>query len=133
MCPRYEGETHSANVRRGETRWLEFSTAIRGPAGVWLLRFLVALPAGAIDVHGRQVLRLLLGDIELDDVHDPSDGADRNGHFPAAEQMPLLQQHVAHVVVARVDDKPLDPPDLAVGGIDALSAAHADLARGQGA
>ena len=47
--------------------------------------------------------------------------------------MPLLQQHVAHVVVARVDDKPLDSPDLAVGGIDALTAAHADLARGQGA
>jgi hypothetical protein len=28
--------------------------------------------------------------------------------------MPLLQQHVAHVMVERVDDKPLDSPDITV-------------------
>ena len=93
----------------------------------------MALSAGVVDVHERQVLRLLLGDVELDAVHDPGDGPDRDGHFPAAKHMPLLQQHVADVMAARVDDKPLNSPDLAVGGIDALIAPHADLTRGQGA
>jgi hypothetical protein len=77
-------------------------------------------PLGCFDVHEREVLRLLLADVEVDAVHHPGDSTDRNDHIPAAEQMSLLQEHVAHVVIARVDDKPLDPPDLAVCGIDAL-------------
>ncbi len=44
----------------------------------------------------RQVLRLLLGDAEMDAVLHPRDSADRDGHIPAAKQMPLLQQHMAH-------------------------------------
>ena len=107
--------------------------AIRDPLTYRFSASLVALSAGVIGVHGRQVPHLLLGDVEPDAVHDPGDGANRDGHLPAAKQMPLLQQHVAYVVVARVDDKPLDSSDLAVGGIDALIAAHCDLARRQGA
>ena len=71
---------------------------------------LAALPAGVIDVHGRQVLHLLLGDVELDDVDDLGNDADRDDHLPAAKHMPLLQQHVAHMVVPRVDDKPSTRP-----------------------
>ena len=45
--------------------------------------------------------------------------------------MPLLQEHMSHVVVARVDDEPLDPPDVAIGGMDLLAAAHGHLAQGE--
>src|ERR1022692_1924831 len=78
------------------------ATAVRFSAS------LAALPGRVIDDHGRQVLHLLLGNAELDAVVDPGDGADRDGYFLAAEHVPLLQEHMGHVVVARVDDKPLD-------------------------
>ena len=58
------------------------------------------------------------------------DGADRDGYFLAAEHMPLLQQHVGHMAAAGVDDQPLDLPDGAVGGVNALAAAHGYLAQG---
>ena len=51
----------------------------------------VAAVSRVIDVHGRQVLHLLSGDVELDTVVDPSHGADRDSHFLAAPQVPLLE------------------------------------------
>jgi hypothetical protein len=92
---------------------------------------MTGLFAEVIDVYEREVFRLLLADVEVHTVHHPGDSTDRNDHISAAEQVSLLQQHVAHVVIARVDDKSLDPPDLAVGGIDALAAVHFDLVRGR--
>ena len=61
----------------------------------------MALSPGVIDVPRRQVLHLLLGEVEPDTVVvdllngivvDLGDGADRDGYFLAAEQMPLLQE-----------------------------------------
>jgi hypothetical protein len=42
--------------------------------------------------------------------------------------MPLLEEHVGHVVVASVDDEPLDPSADAIGGMDLLTAAYGHLA-----
>jgi hypothetical protein len=82
-----------------------------------------------MDVDGRQVLHLLLGDVEPDAVVDAGDRADRDGHFLASPQMPLLEEHMGHMVVSRVDDQALDPPDIAVGGVDVLVPAHGHLAQ----
>jgi hypothetical protein len=51
-------------------------------------------PAVVVDRHGRQVLHLLPGDAEPDAVLDPCDRADLDGHFPAAPQVPFLEDHV---------------------------------------
>src|ERR1019366_2580686 len=83
-----------------------------------------------MDVHGRQVLYLLLGDAEPDTVVDPSHGADRDSHFLAAPKGPLLKEHVSNVVIARVDDQALDSSDGAVRSMDLVAAAHGDLAQG---
>jgi len=91
------------------------------------------LPAGVIDVDGRQVLHLLLGGAELDTVHtDRGHGGDRDGDFLAAPQVALLEEYVGHVVAARVDDKPLDLPDGAVGDMDVLAASAENQARSAG-
>ena len=42
-----------------------------GPAGVAHLFIVARLSVRVIDVHGRQVLHLLLGDVEPDTVVDP--------------------------------------------------------------
>jgi hypothetical protein len=74
-----------------------------------------------IDVHGRQALYLLLGDVELDTVlADPHHGADRHSHFLAAKHVPLPEGHVGHLVVSGVDDEAADLPDVAVGGMDVV-------------
>jgi hypothetical protein len=88
------------------------------------------LATGAIDVHLRQVLHLLFCQVDLDALGDPGHGVDRNGHLLAAPQMPLLQQHVRHVMAGGVDDQPFDLADVAVGGINVLAALHLHLARG---
>ena len=69
-----------------------------------------------IDVHRRQVLHVPLGDVEPDAVLDAGHGADRDGHLLAAPQVTLLQEHVAHMVAAGVDDQALDLADSAIGG-----------------
>ena len=43
--------------------------------------------------------------------------------------MTLLEQHVGHVMVLRVDHYPLDRADEAVGGVHRIAAAHLHLAR----
>src|SRR5271168_4900314 len=90
------------------------------------------LRAWAIDGHRRQVLHLLPGEVEPDTGLDPGDRADGDGHFLPPQQVPLLQQHVSHLVVAGVYGKSLDQPDLAVGGEYVLAAAHLDLAQRHG-
>ena len=93
---------------------------------------LAGLPIRVMDVHRRQVLHLLLGDVEPDTVVDPGHDADRDGHFLAAPQVPLLEQYMGHAVTVRVDDQPLDFPDVTVGGMDMLAAAHLHLVQGDG-
>src|SRR5262249_10660893 len=68
-----------------------------------------------------QVFHLFPGDVEPDAVVDLGDGADRDGDLLAPPQMPLLQQHVGHVLVVRVDEEPLHPADLAIDGMDMLA------------
>ncbi len=85
--------------------------------------------AQVIDGHGRQITDLLLGDIEPDTDIDPSHRTDRDSNLLPAPQVPLLKQHVSHVVVPGVDDKPFHQPDLAVGGMDAIAVAHLNLAQ----
>jgi hypothetical protein len=57
----------------------------------------------ARSADGRQVLHLLLGQVEPDPVLDLSHRAGRDGDFPASPQMPFPEQHVGHPVVARID------------------------------
>src|ERR1700689_5092459 len=59
-------------------------------------------------------------------------GADRDSHFPAAPQVPLLEKHVGYMVAARFHDQPLDLPYLAVGRTDRQVAAYVYLARWDG-
>src|SRR5215472_7313278 len=90
------------------------------------------LPGRVINVHRRQVPHVVLGEVEPDTVLGPGDGADRDGYLLAPPQVPLLEQHVGHVVVAQVDDEPFHVADLAVGGMGAIAAAHLHLAQRNG-
>lgn len=70
----------------------------------WRARsILAALPVGVIAIHGRQVLHLLLGDVEPDTVVEPSYFVERDSHFLVTPQVPLFEEHVGHLVGARVD------------------------------
>src|SRR5580692_13177812 len=82
---------------------------------------------------GRQVLHLLLSDVELHAVLVGSGySGDRDRHYLAAEYVSLLQEHVGDLAAGGVDDEALNLPDVPVGGMDGLAAAHADLSGGQG-
>lgn len=85
------------------------------------------LDVRVIDVHRWQVPHLVLSNVEPDTFLDPGHGADRDGQVFAAPQMPFLEKHVGHMVVARVDDEPFGLPDLAIGGMNAIAAAHRHL------
>ncbi len=81
-------------------------------------------PRHACSVSGWQVPHLVLGEVEPDsDVH-PGYGGDGDGDFLAAPQVPLLEQHVGHPVVTRIDEEALHPPDLAVDGVDRVTGPH---------
>src|SRR5580693_3060634 len=71
--------------------------------------------------HRRQVLHLLLGEVEPDPVVDPSHGTDRDGDFLAPPNMPLLEQNVGHLVVARIDHEAMHLSDGAVEGTDMIA------------
>src|SRR6266702_7781375 len=89
---------------------------------------LLLLPEAATrSVGWRQVFYLLLGQAELDTVLDTGHRADRDRDLLAPPQMPLLEQHVGHPVVVRVDQEALDPPDLTVEGMDGITAVHVCL------
>jgi hypothetical protein len=47
-----------------------------------------------VDADGWQVLDLLFGQVEPDTGVDPGYGADRDGDFLAAEEVPFLEEHV---------------------------------------
>ena len=55
---------------------------------------------------------------------DPGHGTDRDGDLLASPQMPLLEQHVGHAVVARIHQEALHLPDLTIQGMDVLAAAN---------
>src|SRR5690348_12549652 len=77
-------------------------------------------------MYGRQVLHLVFGEVEMDkESPDLSHGADRDGHFLAAPQVPLLQEHVGDLVAARLYGQPLDLSYLAVGRADGQFAVYA--------
>jgi hypothetical protein len=81
-----------------------------------------------VDFYRRQVLNLLLGDIEQDAVIGVTDTANRDSHLFAAPQMTFLEKHVGYLVIPRVDDQPLDTPDLPVRGMDLLASSYSHLA-----
>src|SRR5215831_6542758 len=74
--------------------------------------------------HSRQFSYLFLREVEPDSGVDPGHGADGDGDFLAAPQVPLLEQHVGHPVIARVDEEALHPPDLTIDGVDLLPGPH---------
>ena len=76
------------------------------------------IPRYACSVSGWQAPHLVLGDVH------PGHGGDGDGDFLVAPQVPLLEQHVGHPVVARVDEEALYPPDLAVDGVDRVTGPH---------
>jgi hypothetical protein len=78
---------------------------------------------------GGQVLHLLLSDVVVDTVLDPCRDADRDRHALVARPVSLLPEYANHAMVAAVDHKPVDLPDLAVGGTNIFPAAH-HFARG---
>jgi hypothetical protein len=79
-----------------------------------------------VEVDGRQILYLLLGDAKADLRSKVHHGADGDCHFFAAPQMPFLEQNVSDVMVAGVDDEPLDFSNLTIRGVywDAPSNCH---------
>ena len=79
--------------------------------------------------HRRQFSYLFLGEVEADAGVDPSHGADGDGDFLAAPQMPLLEQYVGHLVIALVDQEALHPPDLTIDGVDPFPRPHLVLTR----
>src|SRR3974390_2195417 len=44
--------------------------------------------------------------------------------------MPLLEQHMSHPAIARVDKEALHPPDLAIDGMDPVAGSHICLPHG---
>ncbi len=95
------------------------------------LRYIArALLVGMIDIHTRQVPYLPLGDAEPDAVLDPAHGLDGDGHFPASPHVTFLEKDMGHVAIVRVDDQPLDSPDISVCGVHRLAAAQGHVASG---
>ena len=85
---------------------------------------------GVGEVERRQVSYLVLGETEPDAVGvHVADGADRNGEVMPAPQVPLLEQHMRHVMIVGIDDKSLNPTDGAIAGMHMFAAAHLHLSR----
>ena len=79
-------------------------------------------------VRWRQILHLLLGEVEPDSFVDRGHGTHRDGDFLMAPQMPLLEQHMGHLLVVRIDDESQHLPDFAVDGMDTLAGTQLCLA-----
>src|SRR5262249_1398048 len=68
--------------------------------------------------HSRQFSYLFLREVDPDSGVDPGHGADGDGDFLAAPQVPLLEQHVGPPVLVWVDEEALPLPDLTIDGVD---------------
>src|SRR6266566_999285 len=79
------------------------------------------------EFNRRQVLYLLLGDVEPDSGVNGGDGADRDGDLLPPPQMAFPEENMGHRVIGRVDDKAFYLADLAVDGMDVLVALHLGL------
>ena len=72
---------------------------------------------------------LFPGDVQAESVRaDLRHGGPRDEHCPAAEQVPLAQQHRGHAAAAGLDDEPKHVPDIAVGRVHVITAEHLFLA-----
>jgi hypothetical protein len=76
-----------------------------------------------VEFDGRQIAYLVLGQFEEHSFGaiDVSDGTDRDGDLLLAPEMALVQEHMGHVVITRVDDKALDVADGSVGGVHVVA------------
>jgi len=71
------------------------------------------------------VPHLLPGDVEAESVRaDLRHGGPRDEHRPAAQQVPLAQQHPGHPAAACLDDEPEHVPDVAVRRVHVVAAVH---------
>ncbi|HXN63379.1 MAG TPA: hypothetical protein VN886_23245 [Acidimicrobiales bacterium] len=77
-----------------------------------------------IDICRRQVLHLLLGDVEPDSVLDSGHGADRDGDFLASPKVPFLEEHMGYPVIAGIGKEAPHPPDFTVDGVDTITGPH---------
>ena len=89
-------------------------------------------PGRVIHVHGRQVPDLVLGEVESIPSSVPVTAPIGMATSLRPRQVPFLEEHMGHVVVAGIDDEPFDMSDRAVDGLDAVAAAHRYLAEGEG-
>ena len=103
------------------------STCAAGPKPCWTSRRRATQRSHSVfrrwtrpSANWRQVLHLLLGQVEPDPVLHLGHRAGRDGDFLFAPQMPFSEQHVGHPVVARIDLATMHPPDLTVEGMDGL-------------
>jgi hypothetical protein len=65
-----------------------------------------------IDVHRWQGLHVVLAEVEPNAVLDTGHSADRDGHLLAPPEVPLLEEHVGDMVVAGLDDQPVNLADI---------------------
>src|SRR5580704_10356302 len=77
-----------------------------------------------------QVAHLVLGQVEPDAIRHILYGIYRDGNPFLAPKMAFVQEHMGNVMVAWVDDQPLDPSDTAIGGGHWVPAAHLHLPQG---
>src|SRR5690348_7831373 len=89
------------------------------------------LPSSGV-AEWRQILDLLLRDVEPDPGVDGRDRGDRDGHLLAAPQVALLEQDVGYLLVGWIHHESLNLPDVAVHGVHALMALHLDLSQRDG-
>jgi hypothetical protein len=84
---------------------------------------LADLLAWVIDVPVRQLLHLLLGDIETNAARKSGHTIGGDSHFLVTPQTPLFEKyvHVGHLVRAGVDAERTELPDLAVAGMDLIT------------
>lgn len=84
---------------------------------------LSALLAWVIDVPVRQLLHLLLGNIEMNAARKSGHPIGGDSHFLVTPQTPLFEKYVyaGHLVRAGVDAERTELPDLAVGGMDLIT------------
>src|ERR1700689_3906409 len=95
-------------------------------------RFRVALLAPILSALVRQVLNLLLGEVEIYAVAESGDVAGRDGHFLVMPQAFLEQYaNVRHPVTVGVDAERTELPYVAVGGMNMIATALFLLGRGE--